>query len=291
MTLSVSTIHRGALLEVFDCACRTEHSAFGKAEDVDVTQLVIARSGHFVRRVGRREVGHEAGSASVFLAGESHAVGHPHAGGDRCVAIVPTERVLEPLLDASRSSARQSIPLQNESSYLLARFSTAARDRRVDALELEETAIGLYSAIIATMRGRRACARPRAASPARDHIVERARDVLAATFREHADLATIAERAGASPFHLCRVFKATTGRTLAHHRLALRLVSALEAIESGADDLTSLALSLGFADHSHFTNSFRRAFGVAPSKVRTRPDRAELRALSNRLQAGVRVAN
>jgi AraC-like DNA-binding protein len=32
-------------------------------------------------------------------------------------------------------------------------------------------------------------------------------------------------------------------------------------------NLTALALELGFASHSHFTDTFRRAFGVAPSAV------------------------
>jgi len=36
-----------------------------------------------------------------------------------------------------------------------------------------------------------------------------------------------------------------------------------------ADDLTSLALDLGFSSHSHFTLAFRRAFGCTPSQFRS----------------------
>ena len=34
------------------------------------------------------------------------------------------------------------------------------------------------------------------------------------------------------------------------------------------DDLTALALDLGFSSHSHFTAAFRRAFGRPPAEFR-----------------------
>lgn len=283
MALTVRTIHRGRLFSVYDCACRAETREFSPKEDVEVTQLVIARTGHFVRRVGEREIGHDAGSASVFVAGETHTVRHPHEAGDRCTSIAPNDAALEPLLRAAQRSPRRSVPLAPGASFLVARL-TAAEPRAVnDPLALEESGATLFSAIVAALlRARRRGPRE---NRDRHRIVERARDFLAATYRERVDLATIAAESGASPFHLCRVFKDATGRTLAQHRTALRLLAALDAIESGADDLTALALSLGFADHAHFTNAFRRAFGAPPSFARRRPDRAELRELSNRLQA------
>jgi AraC-like DNA-binding protein len=33
-----------------------------------------------------------------------------------------------------------------------------------------------------------------------------------------------------------------------------------------ADDLTALALDLGFSSHSHFSAVFRRTFGLTPSR-------------------------
>jgi AraC-like DNA-binding protein len=48
----------------------------------------------------------------------------------------------------------------------------------------------------------------------------------------------------------------------------------------GADDLTALALELGFSSHSHFTDAFRAEFGRAPSRIR----RSTLRELSKNLE-------
>jgi AraC-like DNA-binding protein len=72
----------------------------------------------------------------------------------------------------------------------------------------------------------------------------------------------------ASPFHLARVFRAETGFSLEGYPRALRLKAALERLPESGDSLTALALELGFASHSHFTETFRREFGVAPSVVR-----------------------
>jgi AraC-like DNA-binding protein len=47
----------------------------------------------------------------------------------------------------------------------------------------------------------------------------------------------------------------------------LRLARALIEVPH-ADDLTALALDLGFSSHSHFTAAFRRAFGQSPSTAR-----------------------
>ena len=44
--------------------------------------------------------------------------------------------------------------------------------------------------------------------------------------------------------------------------------AALERIADPALPLTELALDLGFASHSHFTDTFRRTFGRPPSAVR-----------------------
>jgi len=64
------------------------------------------------------------------------------------------------------------------------------------------------------------------------------------------------------------VFRRQTGFSLHQYRTQLRLRLALERLPESAGSLTSLAFELGFASHSHFTDTFRREFGVAPSAVR-----------------------
>jgi AraC-like DNA-binding protein len=78
-------------------------------------------------------------------------------------------------------------------------------------------------------------------------------------------LGDIGRDVGASPYHLVRVFREQIGLPIHRYRNRLRLRLALERLAEGECDLTSLALNLGFASHSHFTDAFRREFCVSPS--------------------------
>ena len=92
----------------------------------------------------------------------------------------------------------------------------------------------------------------------------------------------LARRLHSSAFHLARVFRAETGFTVHGFRQSLRLRSALERLSDHRNDLTALALELGFSSHSHFTERFRNEFGVAPSQVR------DERLVRHLLQAALR---
>ena len=90
---------------------------------------------------------------------------------------------------------------------------------------------------------------------------------------------------GTSPFHLARVFRSITGESIHEHRVGLRVRAALERIAAGEDDLTRLALDLGFGDHAHLTNTIRRELGRPPSALRVAPTLLEIRSLRTILQA------
>lgn len=49
-------------------------------------------------------------------------------------------------------------------------------------------------------------------------------------------------------------------------------------------DLTDIALSFGFSSHSHFTDSFRREFGIPPSRLRREGAAALARRLRSQLE-------
>jgi AraC-like DNA-binding protein len=83
-------------------------------------------------------------------------------------------------------------------------------------------------------------------------------------------LTELAGTLGCSPCHLSRSFHAAAGLSLRGYLGRLKARVAAERLAAGARHLTALALDLGYADHSHFTNSFRREWGVAPSTFRSR---------------------
>jgi len=76
------------------------------------------------------------------------------------------------------------------------------------------------------------------------------------------DIATVTR---ISRFHLLRLFKATTGLPPHAYLIQRRLELARKAIEQGAP-LVEVAVASGFADQSHLTRHFKKAFGVTPGQ-------------------------
>jgi AraC-like DNA-binding protein len=94
-------------------------------------------------------------------------------------------------------------------------------------------------------------------------------EVLNLRFQHAVTLTQLAGEVYSSPYQLCRLFRQQTGYSIHQYLNQLRLRTALEAVADGADDLTALALDLGYASHSHFTQAFRQSFGLPPSHLRT----------------------
>jgi AraC-like DNA-binding protein len=141
-----------------------------------------------------------------------------------------------------------------------------ARGDAADALFVEETAFTVLARLLARAYAHSAAA----ATRSQKELAHAAGAVLASTFNRNWPLARIAREVGCSSFHLARSFKRITGMTLHQQRLLLRLHASLALLRDTTRDLTTIALDLGFGDHSHFTVAFRRRFGITPSRYRAR---------------------
>ena len=100
------------------------------------------------------------------------------------------------------------------------------------------------------------------------HRMEDVARVLNQRFCERLSLSDVGEEVGLSVFHLCRLFKRRMGTTIHRYLTRLRLRTALEMLGTPGVDLTRVALALGFSSHSHFTDCFRREYGITPSRFR-----------------------
>ncbi|MFI4897522.1 MAG: helix-turn-helix transcriptional regulator [Phycisphaerales bacterium JB059] len=146
------------------------------------------------------------------------------------------------------------------------------RGEAVEAMEVEETMLELARELLragwAVRGGRGGGAR---ASTLRAHreLARAAEDALARGFRERVTLSGLARQVHSSPYHLARIFRAHTGMSVHGYLRGLRLRAGLVALEAPVG-LSDLGLSLGFSSHAHFTTSFKREFGVAPSLERAR---------------------
>lgn len=98
--------------------------------------------------------------------------------------------------------------------------------------------------------------------------VEATKDYLARNFRNKVTIGSVAQYVECSEFHLCRIFRKLTGHSIHDFVVELRLRTALERIVDSSDSLTTIAFDFNFSSHSHFTNAFRKRFGIAPSSLR-----------------------
>jgi AraC-like DNA-binding protein len=149
--------------------------------------------------------------------------------------------------------------------YMAVRAIAHAIADDVDALAVEERLLALGHATVTGAFGRGEYRVRR--TPA---VVEDAKALLSARYRERLTLDQLGRAVNVSPFHLARSFRRHTGYTLHEYRTQLRLRAALERLAEGDEDLVVIARAVGYSSHSHLTASFRRVFGVPPSRLRRR---------------------
>jgi AraC family transcriptional regulator len=105
----------------------------------------------------------------------------------------------------------------------------------------------------------------------RDHgeLVARVKEMMSRATSLRIHLRDISRAVGVSPSHLAATFKKIEQTTIHQYLVDMRLRRAASLLW-GCDDLTTLALNLGFASQSHFSNAFRRWAGCPPGQYRAR---------------------
>jgi AraC family transcriptional regulator len=243
-------------------------------------QVAFPHHGLFIWHVCGDDVVGDTNQVLFVRGGEPFRISHPRPGGYAELIVTPSMPVLAELTEAAgfaphqhplfRARSRRATPaVQRLSAHLL---HTAWRADDGGALAGEERVLTLLRAALA-------------AEPVRVHpsartrrLLRRAKEFLHEAFTTPLRLEDIARAAGASPAYLTDVFRRFEGISLQRYVTQLRLGRALIELPY-RDDLTALALDLGFSSHSHFTLAFRRSFGCTPSWFRrsTRREGAALR--------------
>lgn len=100
--------------------------------------------------------------------------------------------------------------------------------------------------------------------------VAQADEALRAGLDRRWSLADLAAAAGVHPARLARGFRRVYGQSVGERLRRLRVEAARAAVARPGSDLAGVAHDCGFADQSHMTRAFRRAFGVTPGALRSR---------------------
>ena len=94
------------------------------------------------------------------------------------------------------------------------------------------------------------------------------RDRLTAEYRSPPSLAALAASAQVHPVYLCQAFRSAFGCSPGEFVRRLRIEQARTELIHGDADITTIALSTGFSDQSHFTRQFHSSVGLPPAKFR-----------------------
>jgi AraC family transcriptional regulator len=233
-------------------------------------QICLPYRGLFVWHVGREAVVGDPNQVVFVRAGEYYRMSAPVREGYDELIITPDVEAFSEI--AHRNGARladhplfhqrtcQADPrVQILRARLLHRRSSGSQP---EDLETEELVLEL---VRATLQNRHQRKTPCSAQTAR--LIRRTKEFIAEQFSNCVRLADIGTAVGASPAYLTDVFRRIEGLSLHQYVTRLRLSRALVEVPC-TDDLTGLALEIGFSSHSHFSAQFRRAFGCTPSQFR-----------------------
>ncbi len=153
-------------------------------------------------------------------------------------------------------------PLSGDAEWLaLAVWREFHHDDSASALGLDET--------VAMLCGRLSTAIARGDFEPHSRL-DRCTEYLRAHATATPRLADVAHIAGVHPMHLSKLFRKRFGYSMGEFLRRQRIAWACEQLFRDAGTISSIAARSGFADHAHFTRTFRRIAGCSPSWYRHR---------------------
>jgi AraC-like DNA-binding protein len=241
-------------------------------------QVCLPYRGLFVWHVGGEDVVGDANQVLFVSTAQAYRFTAPLTEGYAELIITPAEQLLVELLGGAvtqlashalfRLRSRRADP---EVQLLRTRFLHRTGSGNWDLLAAEELVLAILRH---ALDGDSLAASP---SPATSRLIRRTKEFVETHLSRSFRLGDVASSVGASPAYLTDVFRRFEGLPLHRYAQQSRLARALIELPH-ADDLTSLALELGFSSHSHFAAVFRRTFACTPSEFRasTRRRREQL---------------
>ena len=233
------------------------------------THLLLPYRGLFVRHRGDEICVAEAGQVLLCNAGDAARVTHPVPGGDSSLVLLIEPAMLReiapaPLLRTGEPLAfvQERLRIDPRAQALVAMLRHSLREAIAEPLEAESLALTLAQRALGPRTSHAA-----GASRGRQRLADRTKLVLASDLSRRWTLAEIAAEIGVSPVYLTQVFQQVEGLPLYRYHLRLRLARALDLLGE-YEELSQLALDLGFSSHSHFSAAFQQTYGRSPSEFR-----------------------
>jgi AraC family transcriptional regulator len=116
-------------------------------------------------------------------------------------------------------------------------------------------------------------------------VLRRVKAHVEANLGEHISLNQLAALAGMSRFHFARQFRISTGQSPMGYVRRARIERATAILREREMPIARVAVSLGFADQSHFSRTFGRFIGVSPGSFADRHSMRVRRTSASNMRA------
>ncbi len=263
----VRTLHETATVSL----ARFDHphaahvpAEFSAHETVQQYQINVVESGFFRLRYGRREWTLGPGTVFINRPTDEYRFGHlEHVQPDTCLRV---EFLGEMADQFAGVFERLSLvrPRSNRLDWLGVQLGAiAAHDPQ---LALESVATEMLEAASTPSAGTRHLYRA-------DQLkwygqrVGAACELIKANPAAHHSILRLSSEVSMSPFQFARVFRELVGIPPHQYLVRRRLARARELLQADMT-VTDACYAAGFNNLSHFVRSFRRAFGVSPSRLK-----------------------
>lgn len=276
-----TVVFRGTHTAIGEFRCPPLHPAFRDSGPISENIVVFPRTSVWIAHEGSRAFVADPTVVTIYSRAQRYERAPILPEGDRCDWFAvddATARDITVAFDPSAADRERGIfPVERALStpdlYLRQRVLAVRASRGIaDGLETEEGVVEIVAAVMRQAFGTapRPLAKRRSAAEQRAELVERAKAELLRNLAVNQSAGDVARAIGTSVYHLCRIFRAGTGRTMHAYRTELRLRVALEHLADANSDatLSAVAHELGFSSHSHFSTLCRRCLGVGPASLR-----------------------
>lgn len=200
-------------------------------------------------------------SALLFHpANETHAE-HFHDSGGRSFIIEIAPEWLEPL-------RQHTAVVDGPAEFYGGTLEMLARRLYKEFTLLDGASALVIEGLMLEMIGEASRYKTQVSLPHSPRWLQQARELLHGRFMEHLTLAEVAHNVGVHPVHLAQAFHKSYQCTVGDYVRQLRIEYACHELASTETPIVEIALAAGFCDQSHFTRTFKRCVGVAPSQYR-----------------------
>ncbi|MEK6991481.1 helix-turn-helix domain-containing protein [Paenibacillus sp. FSL K6-1566] len=98
--------------------------------------------------------------------------------------------------------------------------------------------------------------------------VEEAKAYIERNLSKDLSLDEVSDMLGLNPSYFSQLFKQMTDETFVHYRIKKRMEMAKKLLAIPHYKITDISFEVGYADHPHFTKTFKKFTGYTPSEYR-----------------------